>query len=418
MKGYRWIVLGLLFTATVILYIDRSALGILAPFLQNIIGWSEEQYGIINSVFMLAYAASFLVMGRIIDWLGTRRGYILSIGIWSLAVIGQVLARTWIGFAVSRFSLGVGQAGNFPAAIRAVAEWFPGKDRALAVGIFNGGSNMGTLIAPLVVPFLVLSFDDWRIGFLWTFPVSLAWIILWWKFFNVPEKSRYISDKELDYIHSDNEPVYSTEAFRSRDILPHKGFWAIALAKFMADPVWWFYLFWGAKFLNEKFGVDLKEIGLPFFTIYLVSWGIGILLGWFSSLLMQMGLGLNKGRKFSLLACALFAVPVILVPHVGSMWVAVGLIALAAGGHCGWSANIFSLMADIFPRRATASVAGFGGFAGAMGGALVAYTVGRLLQDIGLNGYIIAFAIAGSAYFIALLLVHLLVPTIKPVTLK
>lgn len=417
MKGYRWIILGLLFIATTILYIDRSALGILAPFLQKIIGWSEEQYGIINSVFMLAYAASFLVMGRIIDWMGTRRGYILSISIWTLAVAGQTLARTWIGFAVSRFSLGVGQAGNFPAAIRAVAEWFPVKDRALAVGVFNGGSNMGTLIAPLVIPFLVLRFDDWRIGILWTFPLSLAWIILWWKFFNVPEKSRYISEKELDYINQDNEPIYSTEAFRPGEIVPHRGFWAIALAKFMADPVWWFYLFWGAKFLNEKFGVDLKEIGLPFFTIYLVSWGIGILLGWFSSFLMQRGLGLNKGRKFSLLACAIFTLPVILVPHVTSMWMAVGLIALAAGGHCGWSANIFSLMADIFPRRATASVAGFGGFAGAMGGAVVAYSVGRLLQDIGLTGYIISFAIAGCVYLIALLLIHLLVPTIKPVAI-
>ena len=418
MKGYRWIVLGLLFLATVILYIDRSALGILAPFLQKIIGWSEEQYGIINSVFMLAYATSFLVMGRIIDRVGTRRGYILSIGIWSLAVVGQALARTWIGFAVSRFSLGVGQAGNFPAAIRAVAEWFPRKDRALAVGIFNGGSNVGTLLAPLIIPVLVLRFNDWRIGFLWTFPISLAWMILWWKFFNVPEKSRYVSDSEFGYINSDQEPGYSAQRFRSGDILPHKGFWAIALAKFMADPVWWFYLFWGAKFLNEKFGVNLKEIGLPFFTIYLVSWGIGILLGWFSSLLMRSGLGLNKGRKFSLLVCAFFALPVVMVPHVSNMWAAVGLIALAAGGHCGWSANIFSMMADIFPRNATASVAGYGGFAGAIGGAIVAYSVGSLLQNIGLNGYIIAFTVAGCAYLIALLLIHLLVPQIKIINIR
>ncbi len=413
MKGYRWIVLGLLFAATVILYIDRSALGILAPFLQKIIGWSEEQYGIINSVFMLAYATSFLIMGRIIDRVGTRRGYILSIGIWSLAVISQALARTWIGFSISRFSLGVGQAGNFPAAIRTVAEWFPSKDRALAVGIFNGGSNVGTLLAPLIIPVLVLGFDDWRIGFLWTFPASVAWIILWWKFYNTPEKSRYVYDSELDYINSDHGPEYAVKRFRPKDILPQKGFWAIALAKFMADPVWWFYLFWGAKFLNEKFGVNLKEIGLPFFTIYLVSWGIGIFLGWFSSLLMRMGLGLNKGRKFSLLVCAFFALPVILVPHVSNMWAAVGLIALAAGGHCGWSANIFSMMADIFPRNATASVAGYGGFAGAIGGAIVAYSVGSLLQNIGLNGYIIAFTVAGCAYLIALLLIHLLVPQIK-----
>jgi len=417
MKGYRWIILGLLFVATVILYIDRSALGILAPYLQERIGWSEEQYGIINSVFMLSYAVSFLIMGRIIDWLGTRRGYILSIGIWSIAAVGQTLASSWIGFAFARFSLAVGQAGNFPSAIRAVAEWFPKKERALAVGIFNGGSNMGTIIAPLVIPVLVLGLDDWRIGFLWTFPISLTWIFLWWKFFNVPERSKYVSEKEFNYINSDSSPNDSTRKVKSGDILPHRGFWAIAIAKFMADPVWWFYLFWGAKFLNEKFGINLKEIGLPFFTIYLVSWGIGVGLGWFSSVLMKMGLGLNKGRKFSLLACALFAVPVILVPHVSNMWLAVGLIALAAGGHCGWSANIFSLMADIFPRKATATVAGFGGFAGAIGGAIVAYMVGRLLQDIGLNGYIIAFAVAGCAYLIALLLIQLLVPRIKVINI-
>jgi ACS family hexuronate transporter-like MFS transporter len=323
------------------------------------------------------------------------------------------LARTWVGFAIARFSLAVGQSGNFPSAIRAVAEWFPKKDRALAVGIFNGGSNMGTIIAPLVIPPLVLGFDDWRAGFLWTFPLSLAWIFLWLKFFNVPEKSKNISDHELEYINSDTEPEKSTERIKSRDILPHKGFWAIALAKFMGDPVWWFYLFWGAKFLNEKFGVNLQEIGLPFFTIYLISWGIGVSLGWFSSLLMRMGWGLNKGRKFSLLACAIFAVPVVLVPHVSNMWVAVALIALAAGGHRGWSANIFSLMADIFPRKATASVAGFGGFAGALGGAIVAYSVGRLLQGMGLSGYIVAFACAGCAYLIALLLIQLLIPRIK-----
>ena len=217
----------LLFVATVILYIDRSALGILAPYLQEKIGWSEEQYGIINSVFMLSYAISFLIMGRIIDWLGTRKGYIISIGIWSIAVVGHALARSWIGFAVARFSLAVGQSGNFPSAIRVVAEWFPKKDRALAVGIFNGGSNMGTIIAPLVIPMLVLGLDDWRIGFLWTFPISMTWIFLWWKFFNVPERSKYVSEKELNYINSDSAPINSPHKVKSGDILPHRGFWAI-----------------------------------------------------------------------------------------------------------------------------------------------------------------------------------------------
>jgi ACS family hexuronate transporter-like MFS transporter len=415
MRGYRWIILGLLFVATVILYIDRSALGILAPYLQEKIGWTEAQYGIINSVFMIAYAICFLIMGRIIDWIGTRKGYLLSIGIWSLAVVGHVLARTWIGFAVARFSLGVGQSGSFPSAIRVVAEWFPEKERALAVGIFNGGANMGTIIAPLIIPVLVLSYNNWQIGFLWTLPVSLIWILLWLRFFNVPERSRYISEKELKYIEARESVDNLNVEFKSRDILSNKSFWAIALAKFMADPVWWFYLFWGAKFLHSNFGVNLKEIGMPFFTIYLVSWGIGIFLGWFSSMLLRMGWSLNKGRKYGLLLCAIFALPVVMVPHVSNMWVAVGLIALAAGGHCGWSANVFSLMADVFPKTTTATVAGFGGFAGAIGGAIVAFGVGRLLQDIGTQGYIIAFAIAGSAYLIALILIQLLIPRITAI---
>ena len=416
--NFRWIILGLLFIATTILYIDRSALGILAPDLQKSIGWSEEQYGIINSVFMIAYAICFILMGTLIDKIGTRKGYLVSIGIWSLATLGHALARSWIGFAVARFSLAVGQSGNFPSAIKAVAEWFPKKDRALAVGIFNGGANMGTILSPLIIPVLVLSFNNWRVAFLWTFPISLIWMLLWLKYFHKPEQSPQVSEEELQYINSDSDQHEGSERVRWKDILPHRGTWAIAAAKFMADPIWWFYLFWGAKFLNEKFGVNLKDIGLPFFTIYLASWGLGIFLGWFSSKLMKMGFSLNQGRKFSLLACALFAVPVTFVPHTSNMWLAVGLIALAAGGHCGWSANVFSLMSDIFPKKATGSVAGFGGFAGAVGGAIVAFSVGKILQNIGTDGYAIPFAVAGSGYMVALLIVHLLVPRIKPIEFK
>jgi len=413
--NFRWLILGLLFIATTILYIDRSALGILAPDLQKSIGWSEEQYGIINSVFMIAYALCFILMGRLIDTIGTRKGYLLSIGIWSIATLGHALSRSWVGFAVARFSLAVGQSGNFPSAIKAVAEWFPKKDRALAVGIFNGGANMGTILSPLIIPALVLGFNNWRIGFLWTFPISIVWVLLWLKYFRKPEQSPYVSAEEIQYINSDNTGNENTGKVRWKDILPQRGAWAIAVAKFMADPIWWFYLFWGAKFLNEKFGLNLKEIGLPFFSIYLLSWGLGIFLGWLSSKLMKTGFSLNTGRKLGLLACAMFAVPVALVPHTGNMWLAVGLIALAAGGHCGWSANIFSLMSDIFPKKATGTVAGFGGFAGAVGGAITAFSVGKILQNVGTDGYAIPFAIAGCGYLIALLIVHLLVPRIKTV---
>lgn len=415
--NFRWFILALLFIATTILYIDRSALGILAPDLQKSIGWTEEQYGIINSVFMVAYAICFIVMGRLIDTIGTRKGYLVSIGIWSFATLGHALVRSWVGFALARFSLAVGQSGNFPSAIKAVAEWFPKKDRALAVGIFNGGANMGTILSPLIIPPLVLGFNNWRVGFLWTFPISIIWMLIWLKYFRKPEQCTNVSKEELQYINSDTDQEERTEKVGWKDILPHRGGWAIAVAKFMADPIWWFYLFWGAKFLNEKFGVNLKDIGLPFFTIYLVSWGLGISLGWLSSKLMKMGFGLNKGRKLSLLACALFAVPVMLVPHTSSLWLAVGLIALAAGGHCGWSANVFSLMTDIFPKKAIGSVAGFGGFAGAVGGAIIAFSVGKILQNIGTDGYAIPFAIAGSGYLIALLIVHLLVPEIKTINI-
>ncbi len=415
--NFRWIILSLLFIATTILYIDRSALGILAPYLQDEIGWNEEQYGMINSAFMIAYAVCFLVMGTIIDRIGTKKGYIISIGIWSLATLAHTFARTWIGFAIARFNLAIGQSGNFPAAIKVVAEWFPKKERALAVGIFNGGSNMGTILSPLIIPALVLGFNNWKPGFLWTFPISMLWIIIWLRYFRQPGTHSKVSKSELDYINSDSDNENNTEKVRWKDILHHRGAWAIAVGKFMADPIWWFYLFWGAKYLNEKYDVNLKDIGLPFFTIYLVSWGLGIFLGWLSSKFLKTGLSINKGRKLGLLACGLFAIPVILVPHMDNLWIVVGLIAVAAGGHCGWSANIFSLMSDIFPKKATGTIAGFGGFSGAVGGAIVAYGVGKILQNTGIDGYTIPFAVAGSGYLIALLIIHLLVPKIKTINI-
>lgn len=414
---FRWIILGLLFIATTILYIDRSALGILAPELQKSIGWSEQQYGMINTVFMIAYAICFILMGRLIDMVGTRKGYLVSIGIWSLAAVGHALSKSWIGFAVARFSLAVGQSGNFPSAIKAVAEWFPKKDRALAVGIFNGGANVGTILSPIIIPALVLSFNNWRVGFLWTFPISFIWAFVWLIYFRKPEQSTNVSKEELLYINSDTDFEENSEKVGWKNILAHREAWAIAVAKFMADPIWWFYLLWGAKYLNVKFGVNLKTIGLPFFTIYLASWGLGIFLGWLSSRLMKIGFSLNNGRKFSMLVCALFAVPVMFVPHTPNMWLAVGLIALAAGGHCGWSANVFSLMSDIFPKKAIGSVAGFGGFAGAVGGAIAAFSVGAILQNIGIDGYSIPFAVAGSGYLIALFIIQLLVPRIRTINI-
>lgn len=417
-NNFRWIILILLFVATTILYIDRAALGILAPELQEKIGWTEQQYGLINTAFMISYGLCFLIMGRIIDFIGTKRGYLLSILIWSIAGLGHALARSWVGFAIARFSLAVGQSGNFPSAIKAVAEWFPKKERALAVGIFNGGSNMGTILAPLIIPPVVIAFNDWRIGFLWSFPISLIWMLLWFRNMKNPSDHRRVSQHELNHIHSDESGPEVEKRMKIKEIMSHKGIWVIALAKFMADPIWWFYLFWGAKFLYSEFGVELKQIGLPFFAIYLISWLLGIFLGWLSSWFLKRGMGINRGRKLGFLACGILAVPVIMVPHTENLAIAVLLIAIAAGGHCGWSANVFSLMSDLFPRKATASVAGFGGFAGAIGGALAAFLVGRILQEIGTEGYAIPFAVAGVGYLIALGCMHLILPRFAPVILK
>lgn len=413
----RWLILFFLFSATVLLYLDRAALGIMAPFLQTEIGWSEEQYGNINTAFMVGYALCFLLMGAFIDKTGTKAGYAISVGMWAIAQATTVLAKSWAGFAVARTGLSIGQSGNFPVANKVLAEWFPKKERAFAVALFNGGSNVGTMASPLVIPIVVSAFNnDWRAAFLWTLPVSAVWILLWIIFYTKPEKHRLVSKEELDYINSDNQNEKTSKVswlylMRSREV------WGICVGKFIADPIWWFYLFWGAKFLNGKYGLNLKEIGLPFFAIYLISWIGGIFIGWLSSKFLKIGWSLNKGRKLGFLVCATFALPVMLVPHINNMWLAVVLIAVAAGGHCGWSANIFSLMSDIFPRRLTASITGIGGFAGAVGGALIAQLVGRSLQNLGMDGYVLPFLIASTGYFIALGIIHLLIPRIKPLDL-
>lgn len=419
--NFRWFILVLLFIATTILYIDRSALGILAPMeLQyKIPGWDKPKYGRIVASFMLAYALCFLIMGRIIDILGTKRGYLLSISIWGMAVIGHALARATNGFALARFILGVGQSGNFPSAVKAVAEWFPKKDRAFVISIFNGGTNVGVILAPLVIPFIVTKFNgDWRAGFLWTIPLSLAWIILWIKYMTKPSENKRVSRLELDYITCDND-LDRTEKANWRDILPHKGAWVIAFAKFMADPVWYFYIFWVPYFyhdINKPEG--LIPMSLPIASIYLISWLISILIGWLSSWFFRKGMDINRGRKLGLLVCALLTLPIIYVPFTEDKILHIFLIALAAGGHGGWSANIYSLMSDIFPRNATASVAGLGGFAGALSGGTAALLIGNYLGEKGNEGYTTIFIIISVVYLITLLIMHLILPVFEPIVLK
>lgn len=413
----RWMVLFFLFIASVIVYIDRSSLGIMAPFLQNKFGWSEQQYGNINTAFMIGYAISLLLMGTIVDKIGTKFGYAISVGLWAIAQPTAALAKTWIGFAFSRIGLSIGQGGHFPAANKVVAEWFPIKERALAVGLFNSGTNVGILLSPLVIPIIVSEFNnDFRSAFIWTLPLSLIWILWWLLFYKKPEYHKLVSKEELEFINNDNNNENSKKVrwlvlFKTREV------WGICVGKFMADPIWWFYLFWGAKFLNGKFGLNLHEIGLPFFTIYLFALMGGIFIGWLSTKFFKMGWSLNKGRKMGLLISATFALPVMFVPHVDNMWLAVALISIAAGGHCGWSTNLYCMMSDIFPRKATASVTGIGGFAGALGGVLITQLVGRILQNQGMKGYILPFFIASISYLVAFGIIHLLIPKIKSLDL-
>ncbi|HEX2833132.1 MAG TPA: MFS transporter [Thermoanaerobaculia bacterium] len=409
-RGYvRWTVCALLLFATTINYIDRQVLGILAPTLQHEIGWSELQYGYIVTAFQAAYAIGLLLVGRVLDVIGTKLGFAIAIVFWSIAAMLHAIVRTPLGFGMARFGLGLGEAGNFPAAIKTVAEWFPKKERALATGIFNGGSNLGAIIAPAIVPLIALTWS-WQVAFLLTGAIGFLWLGAWLLFYEAPEKHKRISREELAYIRSDAEEAITPIPW-SR-IIKVRQTWAFALGKFLTDPVWWFYLYWLAKFLNEKHGVTLSRIGLPIVVIYVVADIGSIGGGWLSSRFMKMGWSVNKARKVAMLICALCVVPVIFAPLVSGMWTAVAIISLAAAAHQGWSANIFTTVSDMFPRRAVGSVVGVGGMAGGIGGMFIATATGYALQLTG--SYHIVFLCAGLVYLIALAVIHTLAPQLEP----
>ncbi len=405
---YRWFICALLFFATTINYVDRQVIGVLAPELQKIIGWNEIEYGWIVTAFQMAYAIGFLVAGRLIDRVGTRIGYALMFSIWSLAAIGHALAASVLGFAFARFMLGLGEAGNFPAALKTVAEWFPRKERALATGIFNAGTNMGAIIAPIVVPVIAIQFG-WRAAFIATGLLGIPWLIAWLAFYRRPGETKRLSASEFAYIRSDaEEPTVKIPWLR---LLPHRQTWAYVLGKFLTDPIWWFFLFWLPKFLNTRYGLSLGELGPPLVVIYILSDVGSICGGWLSSGLLKRGWTVNNARKTAMLVCALSVVPIVVAASVSSLWVAVGLIGLATAAHQGWSANLFTLPSDMFPRRAVASVVGIGGFGGAVGGMLIATFTGFLLEWTG--SYVPVFMLAGSAYIVALAVIHLLVPKME-----
>ena len=414
--NYRWTILALVFYATTVNYFDRSIIGVLAPTLSKLFHWSNNDYANIMIAFKAAYAIGMLTMGGIIDRLGTKKGYTLSIGLWSIFGMLHAAVRpafSVIGFSIARFGLGFGESGNFPAAIKTVAEWFPKKDRALATGIFNAATSVGAITAPFIIAAIVSDNGDyWQIPFLITGALSSLWVVLWWRFYQKPEDHPKLSKEELEYIQQDSVKE-TVEKLPWRKVLPKRQTWAFALAK-VTDAVWWFYLFWGAKFLFAKFGIDLHDIAVPFFIMYLLADGGSIFGGWLSGVFMNKGWSTNKARKVTLLICAIIILPVSLVAITDNQWIAVVLIGIGAGGHQAWSANIFTLVSDVFPKKATASVVGIGGMVGAVAGMIGDKVLGTVLDQANNHGYFWAFLIAGSMYLIILGLVHLLMPKMTP----
>ncbi len=407
--NYRWVICALLFFATTINYMDRQVLGLLAPDLQRMFHWDEIQYGNIVTCFYAAYAVGLLVMGGVIDWIGTRVGYAVSIGIWSLSAMGHALANSLFGFSIARAMLGLGESGNFPAAIKTVTEWFPKKERALATGIFNSGTNVGAVIAPLTVPWVAVHLG-WRWAFLFTGFFSATWLVLWLVIYRRPQEHPKLSASELRYIQSD--PVEPSVKIPWLRLLPHRQTWAFVLGKSMTDPIWWFYLFWLPKYLNSTHGITLTKMGPPLVAIYVAADIGSVGGGWISSSLLKRGWSVNRARKTAMLLCACCVLPVLFLSRVGGLWPAVAIIGLATAAHQGWSCNMFTIASDMFPRRAVASVVGIGGFGGAVGGMSIAWVTGRLLEFT--HSYTSIFFVAGSAYLFALLVVQLLAPRLEP----
>jgi ACS family hexuronate transporter-like MFS transporter len=412
----RWLICALLFFATTINYIDRQVLGILATddAFKAQIGWNEAEYGFVNTAFQAAYAIGLLVVGGLMDKFGTRKGFSVAIVFWSVAAMCHSFARSAFGFGVARFALGLGEAGNFPAAIKTVAEWFPKKERAFATGIFNSGSNVGAILAPLSVPFIAVNYG-WQWAFIITGALGFIWLVFWLMIYRRPEEDPKLSPAEFTHIQSDLEEPMAKIPWRR--LLPHRQTWAFAIGKFLTDPIWWVYLFWLPKFLNTKFHLNILELGLPLIVIYVIADVGSIGGGWLSSHLIKRGWTVNAGRKTAMLICAIAVVPIVFASMTDNLWVAVCLIGLAAAAHQGWSANIFTTASDMFPRQAVGSVVGIGGMAGSIGGMLIASTVGLILQYTN-NSYFSVFIIAGSAYLLALLIIHLLAPNLEPARIE
>jgi ACS family hexuronate transporter-like MFS transporter len=408
---FRWYICGLLFYATTVNYMDRTVLGILKPIIADELHWTDTQYGLINSAFQLGYAVMMPLAGRLIDAVGIRVGYSAAVLFWSLASMGHALAGSALQFGVARLGLGLGEAANFPGAIKTVADWFPRRERALATGILNGGSNTGAIIAPLVVPFLSSHFG-WHSAFLFTGSLSMCWAVVWFLFYREPEQQARLSKQELAWIRSDQDQE-SLSKVSYRAMLSRRATWAVVLGKGFTDPVWWFYLFWLPGFLHSKYQVNLVSLGPPLVAVYLAADVGSIGGGWLSSFLIQRGWSVGRARKSAMLVCAICVLAVVFVPQAaGNLWLTVTLVSIAAASHQGWSANMYTLASDCFPRSAVASVIGLAGMAGAVGGMLTQPAIGWWL-DFSKQSYGVLFLIAGSIYLFTLLLIHLLLPRIE-----
>ncbi len=405
--NYRWRIVVLLFFASTINYIDRQVLGILAPQLQQQFGWSESDYGYIIMAFQAAYAIGLISMGTLLDKIGTRLGYIISISLWSLAGMAHAGAQSVISFSLARFALGMGESANFPAAVKTVAEWFPKKERALATGIFNSGPNAGAILTPLLIPIIALHWG-WKAAFLVTGALGFIWLFFWIPIYRQPESEKRLGEAERTYILQDDKEQ-EIKKLPWKSIISYRQTWGICLSRFVTDPIWWFFLYWLPKFLNSNYHIDLSNIGLPLIVIYVVSIGGSIFGGWMSSFLMNRGKNLLAARKQTILLMAILVVPIFFASVTSSLWVAVILISMAAFAHQGYAANIFTLVSDIFPKNAVGSVVGLSGFAGAIGGVLFSAAVGLILEYTG--SYYIIFGIASLAYLICWIVLKLLVRT-------
>ena len=422
-KGkYRWVIVGLLFFATTINYLDRQVIGLLKDVLAKDFNWSEKDYSNIVMAFASAYAIGLLGFGKFIDRIGTKLGYSFSIVIWSLAAMAHGLAKSTFGFGVARTALGLGEAGNFPAAIKAVAEWFPQKDRALATGVFNSGTNIAAIAGPPLIAWIYTSFG-WQQAFIWTGILGFVWLIFWLWLYEIPSKQKRLGKAEFQYIHADDkitDPVIDTKSVSWKKILSFRQTWAFVIGKFLTDPIWWFYLFWIPSYFNTTYALDLKKSAIYVSTVYVVASFGSILGGHLSGWFIKKGFPVYKARKTTMFIFACCVLPIVLVRFTVNIWGAVALISLAAAAHQAWSANIFTTASDMFPKKAISSVVGIGGMAGSTGGILFPLFTGILLDHFKLlgilsTGYNIIFIVCGSAYLLAWVIMHLLAPQMKRV---